>query len=191
MKRILLASLFLFATTAQAGFLIEPYLGFGISSGEDSDTPKKEYDQTAPFLGARLGYQTFGFMFGLDYTKGMEGSFEEKSSGVTTKADADQSTVGIFVGYNLPVMFRAWGAYYFDTTIEYQSGGDIGDELNGSGYGLGLGFTGLPFVSLNLEYRILTFDEQKNAAGVTSKFISAEEIDYNQIMLSVSLPLDI
>lgn len=192
MKRILLASLFLFATSAQAGFLIEPYVGFGISSGENSNTAKVEYDQTAPFLGARVGYQTLGFMFGLDYTKGMEADFDTKVGSVTSTTDLDQSTFGVFVGYNLPVMLRVWGAYYFDTTLEQQSGAGTGDEISGNGIGLGAGFTGLPFVSLNLEYRMMTLDESKdNSTGTTTKLTGTDEVDYNQIMLSVSLPLNI
>ena len=131
-------------------------------------------------------------MFGLDYTKGTEAELEIQTTTTTVKQDADQSTLGLFVGYNLPVMLRAWAAYYLSTSIELQSGAAVGDEYNGKGYGLGLGFTGLPFVSLNLEYRMMTFDELKDkSAGSTSTLSGTNEIDYNQLMLSVSLPLDI
>lgn len=192
MKKILCLFLLLAASNAQAGFLIEPYLGFSLGSGEDGNTLKTEYDQNSTFLGARLGYQTLGLMFGLDYTKGTESEFEIKSTTSTVKQDADQSTLGFFVGYNLPVMLRAWAAYYVSSNIELQSGASVGDEYKGNGYGLGLGFTGLPFVSLNLEYRMMTFDELKdNSTGVTSTLSGTNEIDYNQVMLSVSLPLDI
>ncbi|MBH48855.1 MAG: hypothetical protein CME71_11870 [Halobacteriovorax sp.] len=192
MKRLLIASLFLFASSAQAGLLVEPYVGINLASGENGASPKTEYDQTAPFLGARLGYQTFGFMFGLDYTKGMEGDFETKFGSTTSTVDSAQSTMGAFIGYNLPVMFRVWGAYYFDTTLEQKSGTGTGDEISGSGLGLGAGFTGLPFVSVNIEYRMMTMDEFKDkATGVTSTLSGTSEIDYNQILLSVSLPLDL
>lgn len=192
MKKILCLFLILSASSAQAGFLIEPYLGYSIGSGENSASVKTEYDQNSPFLGARLGYQTLGLMFGIDYTMGSESDFETKSGTTTFKQDADQSTFGLFVGYNLPVMLRAWAAYYMSTSIEIQSGASIGDEYNGSGYGLGVGFTGLPFVSLNLEYRMMTFDEFKdNSSGLKSTLSGNSEIDYNQVMLSVSLPLDI
>lgn len=192
MKKILCAFLLFISTSIQAGILIEPYIGLNFASGEDGQTLKTDYDQSSPFIGSRLGYQTLGFMFGLDYTKGMESDLEIKTTSSTVKQDADQSTLGLFVGYNLPVMLRAWAAYYVTTTIELQSGVNVGDEYKGSGYGLGVGFTGLPLVSLNLEYRMMTFDELKdNSTGLKSTLSGTNEIDYNQVMLSVSLPLDI
>lgn len=193
MKRILIAFLFLLSTSAYAGLLIEPYLGFSIGSGEDGENPKTEYSQNTPLYGARLGYQVLGFMAGLDYSKGMESEFENKvTGGTTTKPDATQQTFGIFVGYNLPIMLRAWVSYNFASKISIESGADVGDEFKGGGYALGVGFTGLPFVSLNLEYRMNTFDEYKTAStGVTSALNGAGEVDYNQILLSVSLPVDL
>ena len=188
MKRLLIASLFLFASSAQAGFLLEPYAGLSFGSGENSATIKTEYDYNAPMLGARAGYQYLGLMFGLDYSMGMD----QKTAGSTVTADVSQSTLGLFVGYNLPVMLRAWAAYYLNTSLEVEAGTSVGDEFNGKGYGLGVGFTGLPFVSLNLEYRMMTFDEYKDkSAGSTATLSGASEIDFNQILLSVSLPLDL
>jgi len=191
MKRLLLiGTLLLSATTAQADLLIEPYLGFGISSGENGASPKTEYSQNSPFIGGRLGYQVIGLMAGLDYTKGMEGDFERKTNGSTSKADVDQQTLGLFVGYNLPIMLRAWVSYYLSSKLEFQSSSAVGDQYKGGGYGVGVGFTGLPLVSLNLEYRMLSFDEYKNAStGNTSSLSGNSEIDYNQLMLSVSIPL--
>lgn len=192
-KRILIAFLFLLSTSAYAGLLIEPYLGFSIGSGEDGQNPKTEYSQNTPFYGGRLGYQAFGLMAGLDYSKGLEGDFETKTAGsATTKADATQQTFGVFVGYNFPIMLRAWVSYNFASKISIESGAEVGDEFKGGGYAFGLGFTALPMLSINLEYRMNTFDEYKTAStGVTSALNGTEEIDYNQILLSVSLPLDI
>lgn len=193
MKRLLLISALLLSSTAvHAGILIEPYVGYGIGSGEDSDSPKTEYDMNAPFIGGRLGYQALGFMAGLDFTKWMESELEGKTSLGTSTADADQQTIGAFVGYNLPALLRVWVGYYFSHKIEIQSGSSVGDEFKGGGYGLGVGFTALPMLSINLEYRMHTFDEHKNASsGSTSALNGSSEIDFNQIMISASLPLDI
>lgn len=193
MKRLLIISVLLLSSSAaNAGILIEPYVGFGIGSGEDGDTPKTEYDLNSPFIGGRLGYQALGFMAGLDYTKGMESDFESKTSGTTSKVDGDQQTIGAFVGYNLPALLRVWVGYYFSHKIEVQSGSSVGDEFKGGGYGLGVGFTALPLLSINLEYRMHTLDEYKDAStGSTSALNGNNEIDFNQIMISASLPLDI
>lgn len=191
MKGVLFACLFAFSITANAGFLIEPYLGYSISSGEDGMAPATKWEQTALFFGARLGYQALGFMGGLDFAHGMEAEIEETSGGTVTKVDVDQNTFGAFFGYNFPIMLRVWGAYYFSSVLGVQSGAGLGADIKGSGYGLGVGYTGLPFVALNLEYRRLTFDEAESVTGQTIKFTSEEEQDFNQIMLSLSIPFDL
>lgn len=191
MKKLLLAGALLFSLTANAGFLIEPYVGYSVSSGEDGMSPPTKWEQTAPFFGARLGYQNLGFMGGLDFTHGMEAEIEETSGATTTKTDVDQNTFGAFFGYNFPIMLRVWGAYYFSTVLGVQSGSGLGNDIKGSGYGLGVGYTGLPFVALNLEYRRMTFDEVETLIGQTVKLTSEEEQDFNQIMLSVSMPFDL
>ena len=50
------------------------------------------------------------------------------------------------------------------------------------GYGLGIGFTGLPFVSLNLEIEALNYDAE--SSGVETDYSVASTI------LSVSMPFD-
>ena len=70
-------------------------------------------------------------------------------------------------------------------------------EIEGKGYALGAGFTGLPFVAVNLEYRAITYDKikQRNGTTVTLPYSIAgtavmNEIEAKDIVLSVSLPLD-
>src|SRR5690606_24687798 len=121
------------AFSANAGFLIEPYIGYSISSGEDGLNPATKWEQNAPFFGARLGYQALGFMGGLDFAHGMEAEIEETSGGTVTKVDVDQNNFGAFFGYNFPVMLRVWGAYYFSTVLGVQSGIGFGADIKGSG----------------------------------------------------------
>jgi len=191
MKRLLCALTLFISSQAQAGILFEPYAGFSFGSGEDAVAPITKYEQNAPFLGARLGYQILGAMAGLDYTMGMESDIESTTSGVTDKYDADHQSLGVFVGYNLPIMLRGWVSYYLSSKVSFNSGAANGDELKGSGSGFGLGLTPLPLLSMNLEYRMHTFDEAKDGTtGTTTKLSGASAIDYNQIMFSLSLPLD-
>lgn len=188
MKRILLASLILALSTASnAGILIEPYIGYSINSGENGQSPKMEYEMNAPFIGGRLGYQSMGFMFGVDFNKGLESSLTLKVNGTEGDTDAEQQTIGAFVGYNLPALLRIWGGYYFSSKLEFT---ESNSEYKGSGFGVGVGYTGLPFVSLNLEYRTHTFDEAEFSDGSTASLSGASEVDFNQIMLSVSAPFD-
>ena len=79
--------------------------------------------------------------------------------------------MGAFVGYDFPILVRAWATYFFDVTYSPETGSD----LTATGTSFGVGFTGLPFVSLNAEYRMLSFDDS--------------ELDSSEVFLSASLPL--
>lgn len=182
---LLLSTLFIYSVNTQADLLLEPYLGYAIGSGETGST--YEYDYTTPQIGARIGYQMLGVMAGIDYSMST-GKFDLDTTTTATGAESSskykKNQLGLFVGYNLPILFRVWGTYYLNVKTE----DDIAPitENSGSGYALGAGFTGLPFVSLNLEYRTYSFDESETS-GVTTTL--NPETDFNEIFLSVSLPL--
>lgn len=188
---VALVGLFM-SLNASAGLLVEPYLGYRFGSGEDSNTPKSEYSYSSPLLGARLGYQFLGLMAGIDYSMGL-GAFELEEKGSTpSKHDFTESSFGLFVGYDFPILLRAWATYYLSNTLKGDSTAVDGDKYKGNGYGLGVGFTGLPFVSLNLELRKFTWDEYfDNSAGTTAKLSGANEVDITEVVFSVSLPLDL
>ncbi len=197
-SKIIIALTFLFTFSANAGFLVEPYLGysFGSQSFDVSNSGvlngKYEFSHNGYRAGARLGYQFLGFMGGIDYGIGSFGrSVDSLPSGVTaTSEDESFSQFGIFAGYELPILFRFWATYYVSAEWE---GKDSKDENSGSGFGLGAGFTGLPFVSLNLEYKSFTMDETKDGTtGFVTKYPTStlSDTSINEIVLSVSLPLD-
>lgn len=168
----------LMTSVAHASFLIEPHIGYNISgSGQDG----LDADYNGPQYGARLGYQYFGFMIGADYTKG-SGEYESNIDGVKSTKDFDQTDIGVFVGYELPILLRVWGTYYFNSDFDLTGGG----EYSGDTKELGVGFTALPFLSLNLMYRMVNHDEVKG--GGTTRSV---DMNYNEIVLGVSLPLNL
>ena len=59
----LLLGLFLMVNTASASLLVEPHLGYVVSTSGDTD------DYKGPQMGLRLGYQQLGLMAGLDFTR--------------------------------------------------------------------------------------------------------------------------
>lgn len=196
-RTLSLISLLLLSFNAQAAFLIEPYLGYKAHASGDRNLAGAHTDYTyrGPTLGGRVGYQFLGLMAGLDYSAStFDLERETTTSGVTTttKDDYSQSTFGFFVGYNLPLLLRAWGAYYLSTSYEDQDGTNKGQKFKGQGYGAGIGFTGLPFVSLNLELRRLQLDEFEDPTSTTSrvvKYSGSASPEITEIFLSVSLPL--
>lgn len=167
-----------FTSASHASFLIEPHIGYNISgSGQDG----LDADYSGPQFGARLGYQYLGLMVGADYTKG-SGEYEATIAGQKFKNDFDTNDIGVFVGYELPILLRVWGTYYFNSEMELSGG----SEYSGDTKELGVGFTALPFLSLNVMYRMVNHDEVKGG-GLTRSV----DMSYNEIVLGVSLPLNL
>ena len=168
----------IFSVTTHAAFLIEPLAGLNLGDASPGST---DYSYSSPQIGARAGYTSFGLMLGLDYRKTLEYDRENDSNNTETKFENDQ--FGAFVGYQLPVLFRLWGTYYMSSNRDNQVNSNT---LKGSGYGLGVGYTGFPFLSLNLEYISRSHDERENSNGTT---VAINDFDSTDIVLSISLPL--
>ena len=180
----LILGLLLIANTASAAFLIEPHLSYNLSGSGDnglSGASKIDFDYNGPQYGLRMGYQTLGLMAGLDFTRSNY-DMDNKTVAGTTVTKMERNEWGLFVGYDFPILVRAWGAYYFSNTAKNKTNGSV---LTGSTKELGVGFTGLPFLSLNLMYRMVDHDEFESASGVKSS------IDYSnhEFVVGVSLPL--
>lgn len=172
MKKLLLALLFSVTSMAHADLLLEPYLGY--YTGDAKQSPMKE-DLSGLGYGARVGFQKLGFMVGLDY---MTGKMELDSS---PSIDVTPNDFGVFVGYNFPILLRAYGVYYFNAKAKYEAGG--GSSTNeGTATKLGVGFTGFPFISINVEYLMASYDEDESGS-------MNPELEHKVIGLNVSLPL--
>jgi hypothetical protein len=171
------------ANQAQAGFLIEPFLGYTVSG--ETESAGESDDVTALTYGARLGLTTLGFMYGIEYNMG---NYTVK--GDDGDSDGDFTNLGAFVGYEFPVMFRVWFSYYFNSTATPESEGNSEIDFKGSGTSLGLGYTGLPFVSINLVYTTNTFDEMEGTIlGNSVNTSLTDELKMETITLGVSVPL--
>lgn len=160
-----------FVSVSQASVMVEPYLGYEFGKVKDS----VEGDVKATNLGLRLAYKTPVMLWvGVDATYGLTGTLDTSPS-----ADFNRKTsmYGV-LGIDLPILLRAWLGYSFVNEVDTGSPG----KLKGDSMKLGLGFTGLPFVSLNLEY---LKDEYKDL-GSASLSPKAKGETY---MFSVSLPL--
>jgi len=182
---VLTLSLFVVSFSANAGLLVEPTLGYMISGEYDSGGTTKP-DIGGMMYGARAGYGMMGFHVGAEYT--MASLTYEANS---TETDYKGSYMGAFVSYEFPVMLRAWATYYFSAKHELDETVAAGSVYAGSGMGFGVGFTGLPFISINLEYRTLTFDELEDAVSPLSNGTLNPEHDATAFILSVSAPFDL
>jgi hypothetical protein len=148
----LLAGVFMF-NVAQAGILIDPYYAMG-SSKMSGDVDDSTDDLTA--MGARLGWKFLLVSAGIDYQM------------MTVKDDDDTkiTNTSVFVGIDLPILLRAWAEYFISSDVKDS------DTKFKNGTSIGLGFTGLPFVSLNVELQNINYEnsgyEIKTAATIFS-----------------------
>lgn len=174
LKLSLMLSALAFVGNAQADILLEPYLGY--HTGTSKQSGSADTKENGVVLGARAGFQSLGFMVGLDYMNGMMKDDD------TPKNDLTVSDLGLFVGYNFPVMIRAYATYVPTAKVKVKTP-SVSYDLEGNSMKLGVGFTALPMVSINLEYVKTKYTKGLN--GVTL----LGDVDDSRYGLTVSLPL--
>lgn len=189
MKRLIVLFSLLISSFASAGILIEPQLGYILSNkvngtanlvnGATTATLDADSKATGVEYGARLGYSMLGFMGGLNFGK-VSGKITDNTDG--SKDDYKGTNLGAFVGYSAPILVRAWFAYNFSSKA------DIGaDSVKGKSTEFGIGYTGLPFLSINFIYRMYDMDEI-TASGTT---YSASGYKPKEMELAISAPFNL
>ncbi len=184
---LLLALVLGISSNAKADLLIEPVVGYNLGYSLDvkfdsvamASSNQKYTGGGGGSYGGRLGYQNFGLQLGLDYLKS---SINMNDSDF--KSNIATSEWAGFVGYEFPIMLRVYAGYIFAGSGTGKNKLDQTTELSKeSGTKIGLGFTGLPFIDINLEYRRATWTQ--NSFGGTDYDGS---FTYSTIMLGLSAP---
>lgn len=183
---LVLLTLTIFSSSAMAGWYVEPYLGYAL--GGKNENASSSVDYSAPVFGGRLGYSFLGVAVGAEGS--LMSTEWEATGGATT--DYKYTNLGVFFSYTAPILLRVWGTYHLSSSAENtdDASSSKGSKFTGGGYSVGAGFTGLPFVVLNLEYRVLKHDEFESASGTKTSLGGTTERDDSALILSVSLPLD-
>lgn len=184
---------FALATTARAGIMIEPYLGYELGSEAKLESGgTNDGGKTSGLdLGLRVAY-TLPVMvwIGLDYSMMSDGKFKGDSSANDGKMD--RSNLYLDVGVDLPILARAWVGYGLMNSAKLKfDGGGSTTLKKGTNLKFGVGFTALPIVSLNLEYFMhdyKDYDSSTGASGSTSDIWSTHK--ENGLLLSVSAPFE-
>ena len=185
MKRLLAIVTFVAASLAltspaHAGLLIEPSLGYAFIGEAEGDGSKDDLSGLA--YGARFGVTSLGFMVGAEY---MGTLFTIDAS---DNPKLNSTNLGIFAGYSFPILLRAYATYFFYNQATYKESGTEVD-FRGSGLKLGVGYKGLPFVSLNLEYLMQTYKEARVGGSPWADL--STDVKANTLMFTVSLPFSI
>lgn len=176
LKVLSLVTLLSFFSSANAGILVEPYIGYYLGTYK-AGSSKENF--SGPDFGARVGYKNIlGLMFGVDY---LTGKMEDKAS---PSNDLTPSQIGAFIGFEFPILLRVYGVYSLSDKLERKSDTQTLKLEGNSGIKLGVGYTGLPLISINLEYSVSKYDKSNDSSLSGS-------LKQNSYGLSVSLPFDL
>jgi hypothetical protein len=181
---------------AHADIYIEPFVGYAMIDYDGEDGGGSAY-------GGRIGWSALGFAVGAQYTG--FASTVEASDETGTKKDFDfvGSNIGVFASFEFPILIRVWATYHLsaegkvkDFSVDPDGAGGaaavVGDvSYKGAGTEIGIGFTGLPFLDINLSVTNLTYDDNEHPVQSSAPALEVEETDSTIYMLSVSLPLSL
>lgn len=178
---LFLATLFITAPSAQAGILVEPFLGYetgDIEFNNSSDTD----GYSGVSYGARVGLTSFtGFIIGAEYSIGKHERDDEENSS-DPKDKVDTTDLGAFIGYQFPLGFRIFATFLLNTKQDFD---DLSVDPEGSGgFKVGAGFRIAPLMNLNFIY---------TNRKATREFTSATDIKSTTTTygLTLSFPLSL
>jgi hypothetical protein len=181
---------FAFSHAAFAGFHVEPFVGYSLSGDFDQEVGGStlnsgDYTSNGPQLGARVGYGMLGFFGAVEYE--LSPMLAAPDDNDYDDVDINQTLMGVALGYEFPIAIRAYATYIF--SAEGKGSLDNVDPVyRGSGIKLGVGYTGLPFIAINLEVTQLTYDDvESDSSSFDDDF---DSFTANYYTLSVSAPFD-
>ena len=146
---------------AGASLLVEPYLGYHVGN-ETIGSPSTSVALNGVTFGGRVGFQKLGFMAGGDL---MTGSWNQAGTSTMASSTGTPTDLGVFAGYNFPVLIRVYGVYGLSSQFKSTQAG-VNSTTSGTDMKLGVGFTMFPLISINLEYITGTYTKT-NAGPIT------------------------
>lgn len=173
MKRLILALSLMIGAQAQADVLFEPYLGYHMAT--ISQTGSEDSKSTGVTLGTRLGYETMGFSVGGEFMTGM---WKDDSD---PKNDLTPQDLGVFVGYEFPILVRVYGGYVPKAKLKFKNSAGS-NTVEGTAMKVGVGYTGFPVIAINLEMIKSSYDK---IDGISL----ANKIEASGFGLTISAPL--
>ncbi len=94
--------------------------------------------------------------------------------------------IGIFAGYrNQKTPVKFWLTYYID--VEYNDSSSSGKTDKGNGYSIGIGYTGIDYIDINIEYRIISVTLE-SFKDITNAGASEDDLNTQELILSISFP---
>lgn len=195
MKTIFAALItFVLTSSAYAGFLIDPYVGYELGSFstkfKDSLGGAKGTGTSNGFaLGSRAAYAFPSMIFvGLD----LDLSFITfKTDGASTDDPATRTALYITGGAEFPVIgLRTYLGYALVNSLIFDNTSGTAFS-GGTNIKLGVGYKFVPMLAVNLDYIMRTYSNISSAA-ITSGSVSDyyEYFNDNTVMISLSMPME-
>jgi hypothetical protein len=165
-----------------AGLYFEPYVGYAVGTVDGKiGSTNIDVDSTSSVFGAKLGGTILGMVaIGGEYMA-MKNNDDDKTS-ADDDGSSDSTFTGLFAQFSFPVLFKVSATYFL--SAKYENTDNV--DMEGTGTKISVGFTGLPFVAINLDMINATFDE-----GSSNGTKQTVDVDQSSTMLSVSLPLSL
>ena len=180
MKKLTLFFSLFITLPAISGIFVEPYIGAGKSISDNIRIQREGTSFDSFFINPGLKIGTTRLLRLV--SAGVELSHQSSSAESPSQGELDLTRMdyGIFAGIDLPVLFRFFGKFIFDSDMKIGNA----EIVDPSGYGLGVGYKGMPFLSLNLEYRNISWNKT-----IIDDTESNNDGDISEIILTLSLPL--
>jgi hypothetical protein len=172
LKKIIFSIFLISSFSANAGLLLDPYVGMGNAKSTFDAASLDDTNDNATVLGARVGYSFLLFSLGADYQ-------------MATIDGANRTNLSAFAGFDLPILLRVWAEYTLNSSVDNDDLPSSVDVSFNDGYSVGIGFTGFPLVSVNLEI------EQTNYTYENFPIVGDLDVSNAAYILSVSFPLNL
>lgn len=172
LKKIIVSIFLISSFSANAGLLLDPYVGMGSVKNTLDAASLDDTNDNATVLGARVGYSFLLFSLGADYQ-------------MATIDGSTRTNLSAFAGFDLPILLRVWAEYTLNSSVDNDDLPSSVDVTFNDGYSVGVGFTGFPLISVNLEI------EQTNYTYENYPVVGDLDVSSAAYILSVSFPLNL
>ncbi len=167
--------------------VLEPYAGYDMGKMKFlsvAGLSGSEWESSGFAFGARVSYTIPMLFFSLDYNSEMGSA--RRTSPSSLNSDTSGSTLFLLMGMNLPLL-RGWLGYGLMQETTFKSVPNVGDmTATGSGLKVGLSYSGLSFMAVNLEYIRKSFLAVKTSASEVNADGTGDIV-----RLSVSVPINL
>lgn len=200
MKRITGLLVLFFGFQAQAGFMVEPFVGYDMGASKTTSTAGVDGSSTTTGMGygALLGYRfSNGVSVAAEYAGGTGKSKDTTAGSTAPDSDYARTAIGAVVGYDRG-MWRIYGGYGFSDSNVVKANGSTTTEDNtftGTNYKIGVGIMPIRHFAVNLQYTVPTYTKMKNntlTAAAASEKISDyfSKFETSVTTLTLSFPFD-